>query len=82
MITRSQTISKLFQYLEDDGVKYVVVGDTRGYPEQIHGDTDIVTDPRSLPLAQRSLFRFCRDHKIKIVQVLQHEYSAWYYVLV
>lgn len=81
MITRSQAISTLFQYLEDDGVNYVVVGDTRGYPEEIHGDTDIVTDPRSLALAQRSLLKFCRDYSIKIVQVLQHEHSAWYYVL-
>jgi thymidylate kinase len=81
MISRSQAISKLFQYLEDDGVNYVVVGDTRGYPEEVHGDTDIVTDPRSLPLAQQSLFKFCKDYSIKIVQVLQHEHSAWYYVL-
>lgn len=81
MITRSQAISKLFQYLEDDGVNYVVVGDTRGYPEEIQGDIDIVTDPRSLPLAQQSLFKFCKDYSIKIVQVLQHEHSAWYYVL-
>ena len=65
MITRSQAISKLFQYLEDDGVNYVVVGDTRGYPEEVHGDTDIVTDPRSLPLAQQSLFKFCKDYSIK-----------------
>lgn len=81
MITRSQAISKLFQYLEDDGVNYVMVGDTRGYPEEILGDTDIVTDPRSLPLAQQSLFKFCKDSGIKIVQVLQHEQSASYYVL-
>jgi thymidylate kinase len=81
MITRSQAISKLFQYLDDDRINYVVVGDTRGYPEELHGDTDIVTDPRSLPLAQQSLVKFCKDSGIKIVQVLQHEQSAWYYVL-
>lgn len=80
-MTRSQAISKFFQYLEEDSVNFVIVGDTRGYPEEIHGDTDIVTDNRSLPLAQQSLFRFCKDHGIKIVQVLQHEQSASYYVL-
>jgi thymidylate kinase len=81
MLTRSQVISKLFHCLEENGINYVVVGDTRGYPEEIHGDTDIVTDPHSLPLAHQTLFKFCRDHSIKIVQILQHEQLAWYYVL-
>lgn len=81
MLTRSTVISKLFQYLNEDRVNYVVVGDTRGYPEQVHGDTDIVTDACSLLLAQQSMQRLCTDHNIQIVQVLQHEQSAHYYVL-
>lgn len=80
-MTRSQALSKFFQCLEANTVNFVVVGDTRGYPEEIHGDIDIVTDNRLLPLAQQTLFKFCKDHDIKIVQVLQHEQSALYYVL-
>ena len=81
MITRSQAIFALFKCLEDNGVNYVVVGDTRGYPDQVYGDIDIVTDPSSLLLAQQSLLKFCKEYSIKIVQVLQHEHCAWYYVL-
>lgn len=81
MINRSQAIFALFKCLEDNGVSYVVVGDTRGYPDQVYGDIDIVTNPSSLLLAQQSLLKFCKEYSIKIVQVLQHEHCAWYYVL-
>lgn len=80
-MTRSQAISRFFQYFDQDGINYVIMGDIRGYPEEVYGDIDIVIDPHSLASAQQSLLRFCNDHSFKIVQVLQHEQSAWYYVL-
>ena len=78
---RSQAVTTLFQYFDQDGVNYVIVGDIRGYPDELCGDIDIVTDFPSLTLEQQTLLRFCNDHGIKVVQVLQHEQSAWYYVL-
>ena len=81
MLSKSSLVAKLCHRFENDGITYVIVGDTRHYPEEIHGDTDIVTDTRSLPLARKSLLKFCNEQGIKIAQVLQHEQSAWYYVL-
>lgn len=80
-ISKTSLIEKLCHHFENDDITYVIVGDTRSYPIEIHGDTDILTDSRSLALAQKSLLKFCDAHGIKIAQVLQHEQSAWYYVL-
>ena len=81
MPCESFLVNKLFQQFEHDGIAYVIVGDTRRFPQEIHGDTDIVTDSQSLSLIKSSLSQFCHNHNIQIVQILQHEQSAWYYVL-
>jgi thymidylate kinase len=59
-----------------------VVGDTQNYPHEIPGDIDIVVDEQSIPKIHENLFRFCNERGARIVQILQHERSAWYFVFV
>lgn len=80
-LSKTSIIEKLCHQFENDDVTYVIAGDTSRYPIEIHGDTDILTDSRSLSLAHKSLLRFCDTYGITIAQVIQHEQSAWYYVL-
>lgn len=72
---------KLFQHLEREGVSYVVVGDSENYFHEIAGDVDIIVDRNSLAKVKDILFRFCRQHQVRIVQILRHEQTAWYFVL-
>jgi thymidylate kinase len=81
MHSKSRLILNLCQHLENDGITYVIVGDTRRYPDESFGDTDILIDMPSLSSAKRSLLKFANEHRIAIAQVLQHEQSAWHYVL-
>ncbi|HNP95389.1 MAG TPA: hypothetical protein PKJ63_07160, partial [Cyclobacteriaceae bacterium] len=72
---------KLFAALEDWNIPYVVVGDTRRFPSIITSDIDLVIAPGLFQKFQQLLWTFCNERKIKFVQVLQHEYEAWYCVL-
>jgi len=49
MTLRSLFASKLFNFLELEGISYVVVGDTRDYPYQISSDIDIVIESGAMP---------------------------------
>src|SRR5260370_27624646 len=71
---------KLFQHLECEGVNYVVVGDSENYFHEIAGDVDIVVDRNSLAKVKDILFRFCRQHQIRIVQILRHVQTSWDFV--
>src|SRR5712691_7285601 len=72
---------KLFSHLEREVVNYVIVGDSENYFHEITGDVDIVVDRKSFANVKDILFRFCRQHHVRIVQILRHEQTAWYFVL-
>lgn len=81
MTARSLLAMKLFDFLEAEGIAYVMVGDSRQFPHQIPGDLDVVVEAKALPEIPKVLSRFCAIQKARIVQVLQHEQSAYYYAL-
>jgi thymidylate kinase len=73
---------KYFSFLNENNIDYVVVGDTKNYPEVIESDIDIVVKPVDLPLMRKLLYRFCEDNSdLNLVQILQHEQTASYYVV-
>ena len=71
----------LFGFLERGDVAYCVVGDTRSYPETISSDVDIVVPRGTLADVPGMLARFCREQGVRMVQMIQHEQTAFYFVL-
>ncbi len=69
------------EWLEKKGLSYCVVGDSRGYPDNISGDVDIVLEERKIYLSTTYVVEFTNEYRLKLVQVLQHEQNAWYFVL-
>lgn len=81
MDERSYVAQALFRYLEEAGVSYCVVGDTRHYPEFIASDIDIVVSAAELEGVHRLVARFCRETDLRLVQMIRHERTATYFVL-
>ena len=72
---------ELFRFLHDEGVRFCVVGDSRNYPEEIASDIDIVVEPKALLTLSARIGRFASAQEVKLVQCLQHEHNAYYFVL-
>jgi serine acetyltransferase/thymidylate kinase len=81
MDDRCHVLQALFDFLEREGVDYCVVGDTRRYPQEIASDVDIVVRPAAFAGIARTIARFCRVHDVQLVQMIQHEQTAVYFVL-
>jgi len=77
------TIAKaLFEFLDSSRVPYVVVGDVREYGNAIDSDVDIVISKVLCQNYSIKLQEFCSQTQGKLVQVIQHEQTAWFFVLV
>lgn len=81
MHPRARLAKELFGFMEHEGISYAVVGDTRNYPHDIESDLDIVVNSDAAPGLRAKLSEFCSLHEAAIVQVLQHEQTAWYFVI-
>lgn len=71
----------LTRYLETRGIPYCLVGDTGGFPSVIGGDVDIIISQERIETIHSVVLSFAGDHKLRVVQCLQHENNAFYYVL-
>ena len=78
---RWDVLEALFAFLEGEKLPYCVVGDTRGYPEEIASDIDIVVASEAFDVIACTVARFCRKHDLALVQMLRHEQTAIYFVL-
>lgn len=81
MDDRAHMVQALFDFFERDGVDYCVVGDTRAYPQEITSDIDMVVSRAAFADIVRTIARFCRAHDAQLVQLIQHEQTAVYFVL-
>ncbi len=72
---------RLISALDRCGMAYCLVGDTRGFPKNIQSDVDFVVRHAAPAVISGMLARFCAEEGLRLVQVLQHEQTAWYYVL-
>lgn len=80
--SRVAFVMRLLDLLTSEGIRYVLVGDVRSFPLEIPSDVDIVVENSSINQIPQTLARFCAENNAQIVQVLQHEQSAWYWVCV
>jgi thymidylate kinase len=78
---KTDLAEELFIALERANLRYAVVGDSRDFNTTIEGDVDIVTDKESLSAFRTTLYAFTQAVKGRVVQVIQHEQTAHYYVL-
>jgi len=80
-ILKSQSLVTLFDYFNKNSIDYCVVGDAELLPEIINGDVDIVISESDFSIVVSALTKFCNDSDCRLVQVLKHEVTAFYYVL-
>ena len=80
-MTSLELAKHLFLFLNSSNIDYVIVGDARGYPDEIQSDIDIVADAQGLRVFSHRLVQYCWLHGVKIVQMFRHEYCSWYFVL-
>jgi serine acetyltransferase/thymidylate kinase len=81
MNERSRIAQTLFRLLENYGIEYCVVGDTRSYTEAITSDIDIVVQETTFTGLPRLFARICREMDVQLVQMIRHEQTATYFVI-
>jgi thymidylate kinase len=69
------------RYLEKRNIPYAVLGDTAGYPHEIHSDIDMVLLPEDYKNCIDIIREFTKHTGSALVQLLQHEFCASYFVL-
>lgn len=72
--------NRLIDILSRNCIPYAIVGRTEGYPKTIGSDIDIIIPRDKIKKFQESIWEF-EDENTKIVQMLQHEIVAFYYVI-
>ena len=72
--------NKLIDILKRNNIPYAIVGRTEGYPETIGSDVDIVIQRDKISNFHNSIWEI-EDNDTKIVQMIQHEIVAFYYVV-
>ncbi|WP_027358830.1 hypothetical protein [Desulforegula conservatrix] len=69
------------RFLEDEGIKYCIVGNTSEFSYNIEGDVDIVIESRPAKEINKIISFFSDNNELCLVQMLQHEQCAYYFVL-
>src|SRR5262245_56650288 len=78
---RSAILLDFLAMLDDEGVPYAVMGDTRELPNVISSDVDIVVPQEKVKSLPTLVGDFCRYRQMRLVQCLQHEHYAYYFVI-
>ena len=78
--SKSTAVSELFRYFEEIGIGYCILAGYENLPET-HSDIDFMVSAADFEKLPRILADFAARSGCKLVQALQHESSACYYVL-
>lgn len=82
MTTSSSNVLLLFiKYLQMHGLAYCIVGNTDDFPDAIAGDVDIIIPQEKIKSLHLIMISFCKENDFNLVQCLQHENNAFYYVI-
>lgn len=81
MTERTDCLQKFFNFLATRNIRYCVVGDTRGLPEVIPSDIDIVVQEEYFQQLPQVMYEFAVNEQKVLVQILKHEPTAYYFVL-
>ncbi|MBX2860465.1 MAG: hypothetical protein KTR14_04475 [Vampirovibrio sp.] len=78
-LSRQEILSNFFTFLSRQGIEYCVVGNSDTVFSDAPGDIDIVVLEEDLSFLEKELHIFALENKVKLVQILQHEQTAWYF---
>ena len=73
--------AELFKYLEKRKIPYCVMGRTDKFPKIIESDIDIVISGEQIAVLSKTMSDFCAMKGARIVQHIQHEQTAHYFVI-
>lgn len=77
---RHELFYKLIEILDQNSIPYALVGRTEDYPAHIGSDIDIVIPRDEINNFHKSIWQI-QDDDTLIVQMIQHEIVAFYYVV-
>lgn len=77
MDDRGYVAQALFDRLDAEGLRFSVLGDTRGYPDSAPPEVDIAVEPLLLPRVPSLLARFAQDFDLQLVELERPAYRAW-----
>lgn len=78
---RTECLQALFAHFQTSNISYCVVGDTGEMPYTIPSDIDIVISSNSISTIKEKVVVFAKEQGAQFVQLLQHEQTAFYFVL-
>ncbi|HEX2333958.1 MAG TPA: hypothetical protein VHI32_12395 [Burkholderiales bacterium] len=81
MDDRGYVAQALFDRLSREGVRFRVLGDTSGYPEQAPAVVQLAVAPKALAAMPRLVARFCQELDLQIVRLAPEDSRAWRFVL-
>ena len=67
--------------ITDQAVEYVLWVETVRLKEDLSGDVDIVVRPESIEVPAEFIQKICESCRVVCVQILQHEVTAFYFVV-
>lgn len=80
VMNRETLFSALINLLENNHIKYAIVGRTEDYPTKIGSDIDIIISQNKIHKFKSVIWEL-ESEQTKIVQLFQHECVAFYYVV-
>ena len=82
MSVQMKKLREVLNFITDQAVEYVLVGeDTARLKEDLSGDVDIVVRPESIEVPAEFIQKICESCRVVCVQILQHEVTAFYFVV-
>lgn len=57
MLSKLHIVEEMFEFVESQGIRYVVIGDYNFYLGTLQGDIDIIVDPDQLPSVKKNSIR-------------------------
>jgi thymidylate kinase len=82
MNIESEKLKRVLEWFESQDIEYVLVGeDTSELQNSISGDIDIVVNQYVISRINTIIIDLCSYLDMKCVQVLQHEQSAYFFVV-
>ena len=80
-LSQSKVLIYLTGYFNLSGIPYCIVGNTDDFPDSIESDVDIIIPQEKIKTIHSIMFAFCKEKDFNLVQCLQHENNAFYYVI-
>ena len=81
MSVQMRKLREVLSCITDQAVEYVLVGEDTARLKDLSGDVDIVVRPESIEVPTEFIQKICESCRVICVQILQHEVTAFYFVV-